>query len=420
MPEKASSITVSQRYNIRLIKDRLMSWFMGFGGISVIIAIVLIFFYLLYVVYPLFIPAHMERASEYTMPAANTGNTLHLAVEEQNELGARFTDQGVVTFFNIQDGTPLKSERLIDSERKVSSFAHGKLAKGFIAIGLDNGTAAIAHYKYRLVYGEKQRTIVPEIEFPLGENPILLDEDTQLPLQQLALRLDEERATIATSTANNNVIISRLIFDEELGDEPVEFEKTSVTLPNIQDITGLLINTDQRLLYIIHSTDELTLVDIDDIEEPQVLERTRVVPENAKVTSVSLLTGEISLLIGDDHGNINQWFPVNTEEGLQLTKIRKFDTQKNAITQIVTEQRRKGFAAVDNNGQLGIYHSTARRTLLHEKAGEYPVKHLAVSPCANVVLMEDNQGNYQRWNVENEHPEVSWQVLWEQVWYESY
>jgi phosphate transport system permease protein len=420
MPEKANTLTALSGYNIRLLKDRLMSWFMGFGGISVIIAIVLIFFYLLYVVFPMFIPAHMERASKYTIPAAEHGSTVHLAMEEQNELGARFTDQGTVTFFNIQDGSPLRTEKLIDNKRKVTSFAHARLAKGFIAIGLDNGEALIARHKYRLVYSEDKRTIIPEILYPLGEKPILLDEETQLPLEQLALRLDEEKATIVTATANNNVIINRLTFDEELEDEAVEFEKSSVTLPNIQDIRKLLINTDQRLLYIIHNSDEITLVDISDIEEPQVLERTKVVSDEAKVTSVNLLTGEISLLIGDDQGNINQWFPVNTEEGLKLTKIRQFETQHSAISQIITEQRRKGFAAVDSKGQLGIYHSTARRTLLHEKATDEGVAHLAVSPRANVVLIEDSKGNYQRWNIENEHPEVSLQVLWQQVWYESY
>ena len=45
MSEKANKLFIRQGYNIRQIKDRLMSWFMGFGGISVIIAIVLIFFY---------------------------------------------------------------------------------------------------------------------------------------------------------------------------------------------------------------------------------------------------------------------------------------------------------------------------------------------------------------------------------------
>lgn len=420
MSEKASTLTAPKGYNIRQIKDRLMTWFMGFGGISVIIAIVLIFFYLLYVVFPMFIPAHMERASKYSIPDASKGKTLHLALEEQNEMGARFTDQGIVTFFNIQDGTPLKSEKLINAKQKISSFAHGTLAKGFVALGLDNGEAIITRHKYRLVYGETQRTIVPEIFFPLGEEPILLDEDTQLPLQQLALRLDEEKATIAAATANNNIIINRLSYDEELEEEPVEYEKSSVTLPNIQDVRKLLIDTDQRLLYIVHNSDEITLVDISDIEEPQILARTKVVSDNSKLTSVNFLTGEISLLIGDNQGSISQWFPVSSEEGLQLTKIRQFETRHSAVSQIITEQRRKGFAAVDDKGQLGIYHSTAARTLLHEKATDNPAAHLAVSPRANVVLIEDSKGNYQRWNVENEHPEISWQVLWEEIWYESY
>lgn len=102
MSDKSSILTAHQGYNIRQIKDRIMTWSMGLGGISVIVAIVLIFFYLLYVVYPMFIPAHMERASEYTMPAADQDKTLHLAIEEQNELGARFTEKGTVIFFNTQ------------------------------------------------------------------------------------------------------------------------------------------------------------------------------------------------------------------------------------------------------------------------------------------------------------------------------
>ncbi|MGD9390298.1 MAG: phosphate ABC transporter permease, partial [Thioalkalispiraceae bacterium] len=252
MSQEATTLTARQGANIRLLKDRLMSWFMGFGGISVIIAIVLIFFYLLYVVYPMFIPADMDKTSSYAIPAPDTGNTLHLALEEQNELGARFTDQGAVTFFNIKNGQTLKTEQLVDRKRKVTSFAHARLARGYIAFGLDNGEVIVARHKYRLVYGEKQRTIVPEVVFPLGQDPILLDEDTQGKLQQLALRLGDERATIAAATDNNTIVINRLVFDEEPDEEPVEFEKNSLSLPNIQNVAQLLINTDQRLLYIVH------------------------------------------------------------------------------------------------------------------------------------------------------------------------
>lgn len=424
MSDKSSILTAKQGYNTRQVKDRLMSWFMGLGGISVIIAIVLIFFYLLYVVYPMFIPAHMERASEYTIPAAEKGKTLHLAIEEQNELAARFTEQGTVTFFNIQTGKTLETKTLLSGKNKVSSFAHAKMAKGFVALGLDNGKALIARHQYQLVYGETERSIVPQVSFPLGKEQILLDEDEHDPLNQLALRVDEEITTLAAATTNDTVVITRLTYDdsplEVEDDEPIEFEQSSITLANIHDVREIFISSDQRLLYVVHNSDEITLVDISDIEDTQILNRKKVVSEDSKLTAVSFLTGEISLLIGDDKGQISQWFPVKSEQGLQLNKIRSFETQHSAISQIITEQRRKGFAAVDSEGQLGIYHSTATRTLLSEKASNNHISHLAVSPRANVVLMEDNQGNYQRWNIENEHPEISWQVLWQEIWYESY
>jgi len=429
MTDKSSILAAKQGYNIRQIKDRLMTWFMGLGGISVIIAIVLIFFYLLYVVYPMFIPAHMERVSEYTIPAAEQGQTLHLTIEEQNEIGARFTDNSTVTFFNIQTGKPIETKTLLDTKNKITSFAHASLAKGFIALGLNNGEALIARHQYKLVYretkqGDTERSIVPQVLFPFGKKQILLDQDDHAPLTELALRLGEEKATLAAATTNDTVVITRLTYDESPidseTDEPIEFEQDSIILANIQDVRDILISNDQRLLYVVHNSDEITLVDITDIEDTQILNRKKVVTEGAKLTAVSFLTGQISLLIGDDKGHISQWFPVKSEQGLQLTKIRSFDTQQSAISQINTEQRRKGFAAVDSKGKLGIYHSTAARTLLSEKAMNNPIAHLALSPRANVALMEDNKGNYQRWNIENEHPEVSWQVLWQKVWYESY
>jgi phosphate transport system permease protein len=419
MSDQAASLKPRQAYNIRLFKDRLMTWFMGFGGISVIIAIVLIFFYLLYVVFPMFLPAHMERVSEYSVPDPGKGKTLHLAIEEQNEMGARFTDQGLVTFFDISSGKPVNSHEIVPSGQKIYSFNHDRLAKGYIAYGLEEGNVLIARHDYKLVYGEAERTIVPELLYPLGEDPIEVHEE-QTPVIQLALRINEEKATIAIVSEDDSVVVTRLVFEEELADEPVEFEKTSVVIPNIQDVESLLINTDQRLLYVVHGSDEVTLVDIDDIEEPQIIERKRVVDENNKLTSVQFLTGEISLLIGDDKGNISQWFPVNSVQGVELTKIRDFETDHKEIQQIVTEQRRKGFFAVDSVGQLGVYHSTARRTLLSDKITDNPIAHLAVSPRANVALTEDSKGNYQRWNVDNEHPEISWSVIWGEVWYESY
>jgi len=83
---KISSGEYHQRW--RLIKDALARYGVVAGGLGVILAIVLIFFYLLYVVFPLFISATAKSVSEYAVPELALGNTLLLEMEEQNEVGA--------------------------------------------------------------------------------------------------------------------------------------------------------------------------------------------------------------------------------------------------------------------------------------------------------------------------------------------
>ena len=74
----------------RLLKDAIMRRAVVAGGLSVIFAIVVIFFYLLYVVYPLFLSADAEPVAQYSIPEENEGKTLFLAIEEQNEIAANF------------------------------------------------------------------------------------------------------------------------------------------------------------------------------------------------------------------------------------------------------------------------------------------------------------------------------------------
>jgi phosphate transport system permease protein len=131
------------------------------------------------------------------------------------------------------------------------------------------------------------------------------------------------------------------------------------------------------------------------------------------------LLGGISLLVGDAKGGISQWFMARGNDGEpQLQLIRHFQLDGAPITQIVAEQRRKGFIALDENGHLGVFHSTAGRTLLVEPIAEGPGR-LALSPRANHVLLErDHQ--LLNFTLDNPHPEISWSALWGKVWYENY
>src|SRR5690606_1278810 len=82
------------------------------------------------------------------------------------------------------------------------------------------------------------------------------------------------------------------------------------------------------------------------------------------------------------------------------------------------EERRKGFVALDAAGTLGVFHSTAHRTLLSEPVAEGAAL-AALSPRASRVLVE-SEGRLQRFVLDNPHPEVSGSALWSKVWYENY
>jgi phosphate transport system permease protein len=103
-----------------------------------------------------------------------------------------------------------------------------------------------------------------------------------------------------------------------------------------------------------------------------------------------------------------------------MQKIRAIKVSDKAVVEVKGEQRRKGFMAIDTDGNMGIYHSTAERELIKENITASTPKASVLSPRANGLLMESADGKIHFWRIDNEHPEVSIKSLWQKVWYESY
>ena len=97
------------------------------GGLGVIVAVVMIFFYLLYVVFPLFLPATAESVSHYAVPEPALGKTVLMEIEEQNEVAVRFTDTGHVIFFQVATGKPVLTETVkLPEGAQIVSFSPGQ------------------------------------------------------------------------------------------------------------------------------------------------------------------------------------------------------------------------------------------------------------------------------------------------------
>ncbi len=406
----------------RLIKDKMTEYAVVAGGLGVIVAIVLIFFYLLYVVFPLFESAEAKSLNQYPVPEQNLGQTVFLAMEEQNEIAARFTETGKVVFFAAKDGKPVKIGTIkIPEQLEISSFAHGNLPKGNIVYGLSNGAAVVVKQVYKASYSDDVRTITPILEYPLGTKPVILDEQGNA-LTQIAVRINEDQTTLVAKTSANKILMSRFIKEESLFGDDGEFERTDVILDvPAETISYFLLDKRQQYLYLIGKQGDITVVDINNVENTKILQKLSVLEPDSQVTATSFLTGELSLLIGDSSGIVSQWSIIRDEHGqISLQKLRSFKVSQRPIVAISPEQRRKGFIAIDADGVAGVYHTTAERELIREQVSEQKPVFLTLSPRANAFLMQTEDNKIHFWSVKNEHPEVSWKSLWGKVWYESY
>lgn len=405
----------------RLVKDSIARYGVIAGGMGVIIAVVMIFFYLLYVVFPLFLPASVEHKVSFNLPEKDAGKTVLLDMEEQNELAARFTDQGKIVFFKIATGEVVSTESLkLPEGTSVTSFSQGSPTKDGIEIyGLSDGKAVLLKHKFDVTYDQNQRVISPSLSYPMGEEPIELDA-SGAKINTITAQIG---STITTVAAETNTGIKLISFEKEesLFAEEASVNKTESLIDTpVGGVNKLLLDKDGSYLYVITNKGSLLFYDISDKSSPLLKHTEKVVEDTHKITSVSFLNGDLSLLVGDSSGVVTQWTKVRDKDGnLVLKKIRSFTVSKKSVVEIKSEQRRKGFMTLDGEGNLGVFHSTSEKELIKEHVSQELVKS-ALSPRANGVLLQSADDKIVFWTIDNEHPEVSYKTLWQEVWYESY
>ncbi len=410
---------LQRKRRVRALKDRLTRWYVLVGGLAVLAAITLIFFYLAYVVVPLFQGATLtsKKALEPTWLSQDAGKPLMIALEEQNLVGMRVSDKGQALFFDTKTGAELKRVDLpVPAGTQVTSIGSDQPGNPLVVLGLSNGQALAFSHSYKITYPDNKKTITPGIDYPYGQEPFVLDEQGRA-LEHVSLNVNGETLVVAGSTGAHLQVVS-LTREENMMTGEVTSEQSRIDLPQMTEtVKAIFIDPRQQWLYVINGRAQ---ADVFSLREKTLNGRYKLLDNgDAEVTASAQLVGGISLIIGDSKGGLAQWFMARDPDGEQRFKrIRDFQMGKAPIVQIDAEERRKGFIALDAAGELGVFHSTAHRTLLVEPVAE-GAGVLSLSPRANRIIIEEG-GKLLPLSLKNPHPEVSWSALWSKVWYENY
>ncbi len=222
----------------------------------------------------------------------------------------------------------------------------------------------------------------------------------------------------ATTEGDQAILVSFRTSRSLLGDTTAVERKAAVIPATEGGVTHLALSVKQRDLVLASAEGFLLYYDI--TNTPHLIDRVNAVPNGARITALEYLSGGSSVLTGDSRGRITQWFPLRAQDNrYTLARVRDFRDQTRPITEIAPEYFRKGFVATDESGSIGLYHTTAHRTLLVTQATGEALSHVAMSPRADALMTLDGGQALRVYTVHNEHPEVSWSSLWGKVWYES-
>lgn len=431
MPDEFARARLRRKRNIF---DRGYKYLIAAGGVSVIIALFLIFVFLSIEVVPMMRSASMDLRATFPAPgseresvevAEDAPGSFHIAMERYQEVAVRFTNDGQVVFFDPANGSIILRETLeIPEGVEIVSSAIAEPRTRIVALGLSDGTALVVQHDYDLTYPEGVRKVIPKISFPLEKEPVVIDE-AGAALEQLAVQRGPTGGIIlAAYTDDGRLLTVRYAAARQgLLATAVVFERTAVELPRPEaPVQALLVSITLADLLVGDFDGNLSYYNIRNLDNPVRQDTRRVVDEGATVSAMGYLLGTVSVIVGGSDGSVTQWMLVRDDETNEryLAPVRSFKGHDGPVVRIRPEYSRKGFVTAGEDGRVGIHFSTSGRTMLMKQVSDGPLEYAMPAPRADGLLVAGADETLKFFEVSNRHPQVSWNALWGRVHYEGY
>jgi phosphate transport system permease protein len=277
------------------------------GGAAVIAAIALIFFYLLWVVAPIFFAAKVETGQRHALTPADV---LLVDANESDEIGLRITAAGRAEFFSLDDARDLGS---VDLGRRLAAVQPVADHTGLYALLDETGALTLVRANYLISFVGERRQITPTLGYVFEDDWIDLGAVDAFDVHYTA-----PRVTIA-SVAGSDLTI-RQYRDAEPG-FALEMPRSG-RLELRRPYRHVLFGSRGQWLYLIGERGSVKVLDLIRPTTPSELFVGRLAPETDGITAVAPLLGRYSLLVGDAQGRIRQWFMIRGEFGHRLERRR--------------------------------------------------------------------------------------------------
>lgn len=392
----------------RLAVERGAGTAIRLGGLFVILSIAGIFAFLVSEVLPVLRPARITPAEQAEIGGAAPGALLLDAYRTHD---AALGTDGTLRVLRLADGHTVLERPLGEGFLAVAADPdHGVLA------GLtDDGVVHASRVDFTASFDGSQRIVRPEIgekiAFELFDAPA-----AGAVTGPLALRMGEEAATAAAPLRAGGIAIAQRRSERNAfaGEVTESIERRSLT--SAGTLTALALDPKQETLYAGTASGAVLRFDL---RSGAVAAAETAQAGTSPVTSLALLIGGRTLVVGLADGALSTWFAVPQPDAApRLTRVRDYPAYPAAVSQVAPSQRDRSFLVSSADGTLGLQHSTSGRTLWRGAGPLGATTALSFAPKGDGAAIASD-GRLASLAVANPHPELSLSTLFGKVWYEG-
>ncbi|MDA1179013.1 MAG: ABC transporter permease subunit [Planctomycetota bacterium] len=417
-----------------------------------IIAVGLVFLFLLAVAVPLFFHARVESSA--TVPSSSSEPLPCRAVDESRTLAWVVTQGGMLRVFRLDNGEIIAEQALV-SHSTVTSASAG--VTDHVALGLADGSVVVGTIRFLVEFMVDDELTDAAKQLPPGglltSDGCVIHRTDQGQVRRLQVVADLQKpVTMLTDPiaaldylppaegGSTSMRAHRIIAASHKNHSricEIREKKNTLTRQTKQELTWRELpdwNHTSPLTYVLLSSrgDFALRIGKDGLlqrlqlgETMQVVEQVPLVPEGVSLTVCGWILGRETLFCGDDRGQLQGWFraPASdavTSDGQRMALAHRLGGSSVAPTSYCPSQRSRMVAVGFADGTLQVYHMTSEKLVMAQPIvpGE-PLQHVMISPRDDGLLVFTKSS---LWHAEfhPRHPEVTWGTLFLPVWYEGY
>ena len=395
--------------------DTLTRRLVAFGGLSVLAAIALIFFFLVWAVVPIFAPVSVERLGSVD---AGSVDPVAVATDDTFGVASLITRSGELIFLDMTPGVGqsqgIRRFSLTDRGVKAAKPVYPS-GDTFALLTTDNRI----HF-YRIVherrFTDNLRSVESRIEALFDGSFLALDAHVENHVAAHDVFRDAERLRVAILEDTGAAVL--LEFPDADDTRPLG-SPTISRLDSAGEAADIVFGPGGRWLYRFSRNGAYRLADIARPESPIERGSGQLVGADRRLTALEMLLGRYSVLVADESGSVTQWSLRRAGATVELEPVRHFRFE-SPIVAMQAEPRRKGFVAFARDNSAHLVHTTSHRVLESFRFEPGPAPPIAAfSPGSERLVLAD-ANRISAYAVHNNHPEISWSTLWSRIWYEGY